>query len=154
MKFKKSPPPHVWCHKNGFTRRTDTPFDSAGTHGPKQHFQSKFWILKSFENFFRALQVKPPRLLKGIFWCFRSHFCKNSWKSCKNRHLRTSGWIKMDSRSFRWHHALCWKALDSGYPAKTYLMVIRCIERIIFTILWKMWFPKISQNCYFCLEIH
>ena len=84
-KIKKSPPPFVWCNKNRFTRRTGTPFNSAGTHGPKHVSESKFWILTSFENFLRALQVKPSRSRNGNFWRFTSDFRQNLWKSSKNR---------------------------------------------------------------------
>ena len=152
-KHGKSPPPHVYCDKNCFTRRTATPFNSADTHGPKQVSESKFWILKSFQKFFRALQVKSSRLLNGNFWCFTSHFDQNSLKSWKNRHLRTPEWLKMDSCGFWWHHAYFWKALDLCYPPQTYLIIIWCVERNIFTILSKVWFQKISQICDFRLEM-
>ena len=110
FEIKKSPPPHDWCDKIRFTRRMTTPIDSADTHGPKQVFKSNFWIPKSFEKFLRGLQVNPSRLLKGIFLCFGSDFRENHWKSCKNRYFRTFRWIKIDWRSFWWHHAPCWKA--------------------------------------------
>ena len=119
LKTKKSPPPDVWCDKNGFTRRTTTPFVSADTHGPKQVFESKFWILKSFQKFFRALQVHPSRFQESNFWYFRSGFHEISWKSWKNRFLRTSKWWKIDWCGFWCQHAPRWKALDLSYPATT-----------------------------------
>jgi len=81
FKFKKSPPAYVCHRRNWFTCLTTTSFISAGTQGPKDVFQSKFWILKSCQNFFRALQLKPSRLLDGIFWCITCDFYQNSWKS-------------------------------------------------------------------------
>ena len=80
LKMKKLSPPQVFGHKIRFTHRMDTPFVSADTHGPKDVFESKFWIIKSFENFFRALQVRSSRLQESIFWCFRSDFHENNWK--------------------------------------------------------------------------
>ena len=78
---------------------------------------------------------------------------QNSWKSWKNRHLRTSESIKMDWCGFRAHHALRCKALDLSYSAKTYLMVLWCVERIISIILLKMLFSKISEIFNFCFKI-
>ena len=78
LKIQKSPPPHVWSRRNRFTHRTTFPSDSADTYGPKQVFESKFWILKSFEKVFRALQVKPSRFVESIFWWFRCDFHDNS----------------------------------------------------------------------------
>ena len=119
LKMKKSPPPYTCCDKNRFTRRTATPFVSADTHGPKDVFESKFWILKSFQKFFRALQVHPSRFQESNFWYFRSDFHEISWKSWKNRFLRTSKWWKIDWCRFWCHHAPRWKALDLSYPATT-----------------------------------
>ena len=51
-KHGKSPPSHVYYDKNCFTRCTATPFVSVDTHGPKDIFESKFWIPKLFQNFF------------------------------------------------------------------------------------------------------
>ena len=79
---------------------------------------------------------------------------QNPCESWKNRHLRTSELIKIDWCGFWCHHALCWKALDLSYPAKTYLVVIRCVEHIVSTLLWKTWFSKISEIFNFCLKIH
>ena len=108
FKIKKSPPAYVCHHRNRFTCRTTTPFVSAGTQGLKDVFQSKCWILKWFQKFFRELQLRPSRLLEGIFWCITCDFHENPWKSWKNRHLRTFEWIKMDWCGFWWHHALRW----------------------------------------------
>ena len=66
-KPKKSPPPYVCHHQNRFTYRATTLFVSADTQEPKDVFQSKFWIWKSFEKFFRALQLTASLLLEGIF---------------------------------------------------------------------------------------
>ena len=82
-KTEKSLPPHVCDDRNRFTRRMTTPFASADAHGPNQVFESKFCILKSFENFFRALQLEPLHLLWCNFWWFKLDFHENSWKSLK-----------------------------------------------------------------------
>ena len=101
LKMNKLSPPQVCGNRIRFTHRMDTPFVSADTQGPKDVFQSKFWIWKSFAKFFRALQLTASRLLEGNFWCFPSDFDENSSKSWKNRHLRTSEWLKMNSCDFQ-----------------------------------------------------
>ena len=66
-RFWKWAAAHVCRNKNRSTHRTTTPFVSADTHGPKEVFQSKFWILKWFENFFHALQVGLRCSSKSFF---------------------------------------------------------------------------------------
>ena len=78
LKIWKSPPPHVCDRRNRFTRHTVTPFNSTDTHGNKDIFESKFWILKSLKIFFRALEVKPSRFVESIFWWFKCDFQDNS----------------------------------------------------------------------------
>ena len=55
-------------HRNRLTRRTTIPFASTDIYGPKQVFKKKIWVLKSFQNFFRALKDCTLLLLKSIFW--------------------------------------------------------------------------------------
>ena len=96
--------------------------------------------------------IKKPFVLHAISAEFFLKFLDNK-KTCKNRHIHTFGIPKSNWWCLRTHHALCWKALDPSYPAKTYLMVIRCVERTIFTILWKMHFSKISKIFNFLFKV-
>ena len=43
--------------------------------------------------------------------------------------------------------------MDLFNPAKTYLVVIGCVKRIIFTFLWRTLVSKITQNPTFSIEI-
>ena len=70
----------------------------------------------------------------------------NNKKTCKNRHLRTFVIPKIDWWCLWRHHALCLKALDLYYPAKTYMMKISCVERHIFNNLCKALPSKITKN--------
>ena len=92
-RFWKWAAAHVCRNKNRSTNRTTTPFVCADTHGPKEVFQSKFWILKWFENFFHALQVGLRCSSKSFFLHVVSadFLCKflNYMKTCKNHYLRT-----------------------------------------------------------------
>ena len=62
------------CHnRNRSTHRITIPFVSEDTYGLKEVFQSNFWIVKSIQNYFRALQVELSCSLKSFF--FRCDFC-------------------------------------------------------------------------------
>ena len=140
-------------NKNWFTHRMITPFASAEGHGPKEVFHNKFWILKSFEKFFRALEVNPSCLVRCTFWCFKLDFGENPLKTWKNRFLRTSRWWKIVWCGFRSRHALCWKALVLCYPTKTYLIIVWYVQRIIIAHFSKVDFSKISKFFNFWLKI-
>ena len=64
----KSLPSHIRCNKNRSTHRRITPFVSADTHGPKKVSQSKFWILKSIQNFFTHFKSDCLVRQKALFF--------------------------------------------------------------------------------------
>ena len=156
LKILKSPPPHVWDRRNRFTRRTTTPVDSSDTHGPKHVLESIFWILKVFQNFFRALQVKTSHLLECIFWWFQLDFHENPWKSLKimQKSLPPHVWvIKNRLVQFPTTPRTLLDSLGPKLPC-TNLFDHNLMRRThYFLHFWKLDFSKIPQMFNFGLKI-
>ena len=66
MKTKKSPPAHVWDHRNRLTRRMTTPFVSANTLGPKQVSQSHQMHQEVNKKFFAHFKAKHVIFLTAL----------------------------------------------------------------------------------------
>ena len=67
MKTKKSPPAHVWDHRNRLTRRMTASFDSADTLDPKQVSQSHQMHQEANKKIF-------PRTFKPTMSFSKQHF--------------------------------------------------------------------------------
>ena len=128
--------------KNRSTHRLTTPFVSADTHGPKEVFQSIFWILKSIQNFL-YLKKKVPRSpleslkirKQGNFWFLKGGclvFCVQWWAG--NLFLRLFlpfFAIFFDLRVARTWDLFFLKEHHLGVLSDTHNMVIRRLENFL-----------------------
>ena len=104
---------HDCCNRNRSTHRITIPFVSEDTYGLQEVFQRNFWLVKSIQEFFRALQVELSCSLKSFFYMrflliSYTNF-ENNKKTYKNQHIRTFVIPKTICWCLRAHHALFWK---------------------------------------------
>ena len=91
-KLEKSTPAYVWWHRNRFTHRTITSFDSADTLGPKQVSQSHQRHQGAHKIIFAHSKLKHDVFLKAFFDAKHAtfhHFWRKFLKNLKN-------WLPMD----------------------------------------------------------